>query len=539
MAQESSLPYNVSSVADHRDAGFDCLVVVGDDPNALGDSLQDLAPAVAAYSRADATATKGGSTFLLPSGPHGRLVFANAGQLNRDYDDLRQVYDAAGAGIARALAAGAKRPLLTVGRLGTLPTGREPWTAPEVIDRAALLGAMQTLYTPLELRELPGASPKVERLGFRPAAGTSASPDEAESRLRLAVALEAGRTMARDIGGSDPERMTARRAAEFISQALGASGAGAPVEVEVEERVDPAKYPLMAAVDRAASGVPRHAGCVVHLRYRGSGECPEPLFLVGKGITYDTGGADVKAGGHMAGMHRDKCGAAALAGLFRCLQLLRPPRVEVNASLAFVRNSIGSNSYVADEIITSRAGVRVRVGNTDAEGRMVMADLLCLQRERALALPDPSAASLFTVATLTGHVIRAYGVAYTAALDNGPARRKGTSAGLQTAGDLVADPFEISTIRREDYKMVDGRTDAEDILQCNNEPSSATPRGHQFPAAFLIRASGLDKHGLDSDKPIAYTHVDVAGSAGDYPDPTTGAPLLALAARYVLPALSQ
>ncbi len=74
------------------------------------------------------------------------------------------------------------------------------------------------------------------------------------------------------------------------------------------------------------------------------------------------------------------------------------------------RNSVGEESYVADELITSRAKRIVRVGNTDAEGRMVMADPLCEAKEIALNSVNPF---LFTIATLTGHVIRAYGTAYT------------------------------------------------------------------------------------------------------------------------------
>ena len=85
-----------------------------------------------------------------------------------------------------------------------------------------------------------------------------------------------------------------------------------------------------------------------------------------------------------------------------------------------VRNSVGANCYVADEIITSRAGVRIRVGNTDAEGRMAMVDVLCrfdkirheskckgkyvLCRAKELALADPDP-QLFTMATLTGHAV--------------------------------------------------------------------------------------------------------------------------------------
>lgn len=61
------------------------------------------------------------------------------------------------------------------------------------------------------------------------------------------------------------------------------------------------------------------------------------------------------------------------------------------------------------------------------------------------------------------------------------------------AGDVLGDVFEVSRIRREDYEFHKGKSEYEDILQCNNLPSSATPRGHQTPAAFLIMASGLDK----------------------------------------------
>lgn len=62
-----------------------------------------------------------------------------------------------------------------------------------------------------------------------------------------------------------------------------------------------------------------------------------------------------------------------------------------------------------------------------------------------------------------------------------------------TAGEVLGDMFEVSTIRREDYEFHKGKSEYEEILQSNNLPSSATPRGHQTPAAFLIMASGLDK----------------------------------------------
>ena len=99
--------------------------------------------------------------------------------------------------------------------------------------------------------------------------------------------------------------------------------------------------------------------------------------------------------------------------------------------MAMVRNSIGAECYVADEIIESRAGTRVRVFNTDAEGRMIMADPLCFMKERALTAVNPR---LFTIATLTGHVGRCYGDGYSAIMDNGPARKAGIHRRLSENG---------------------------------------------------------------------------------------------------------
>lgn len=100
----------------------------------------------------------------------------------------------------------------------------------------------------------------------------------------------------------------------------------------------------------------------MHLTYEGASPADTTLFLIGKGITYDTVGMDVKAGGVMAGMHRDKSRAAAVAGCFRIFSLLKPKGLSVHGAMALVRNSIGSNGYVADMIITSCAGRLVYVG---------------------------------------------------------------------------------------------------------------------------------------------------------------------------------
>uniref|UniRef100_A0A4W6C8E0 Zgc:152830 n=1 Tax=Lates calcarifer TaxID=8187 RepID=A0A4W6C8E0_LATCA len=433
--------------------------------------------------------------------PGNRLVFASTGPVNRDYDDARRFSDAAVNGIKRALKAGMQRPLLVC----------PPHKDYKNNTLVAALGALHALYMPLEVREgkVKSSDYKVCVLGL-----WAAHEAQGKRLVELAEALESGRLACRDIGGSDPERMAAPRVAEYVLDLFKDS----PVQVEVlsDLKVLEKEYPCLAAVNRCASSVPRHQARVIKLQYCGEGPIQKTLMLVGKGITYDTGGADIKAGGVMAGMHRDKCGAAAVAGFFQTLAKLKPKHLKVVGSMAMVRNSVGADCYVADELVVSRAGRRVRVGNTDAEGRMVMVDLLCEMKEKAVCETSPQ---LFTIATLTGHAIRAMGPNYSV-----------SAVHTQVLGDL----FEVSSIRREDYEFHKGKSEYEDILQCNNLPSSATPRGHQTPAAFLIMASGLDKHGVDSNAPLPYSHIDIAGSSGPFPGVPTGAPIVAMATNYIL-----
>jgi len=321
------------------------------------------------------------------------------------------------------------------------------------------------------------------------------------------------------------------RMAELCEQAF----TGVDVQVTIQDDVTAIQrdYPLMASVARASIPVPRHHPRVIRLEFEGEGPIQETLFFAGKGVSYDTGGADLKAGGHMAGMSRDKGGAAAVAGFLLTVGLLKPKGLRVVAEIGAVRNSIGAESFVTDEIITAHSGTRVRIGNTDAEGRLVMADLLSHLREEALEAVNPR---LFTLATLTGHAGRAVGT-YSIAMDNGPARSAGIAESLFKEGDLWGDCFALSRLRREDFEIVAPRTRADDVLSCNNLPSSGTPRGHQFPMAFLISAAGLTGHGRNAEKPLAYTHLDIGGSGvenGDWQHGApTAAPIVALAGRWL------
>ena len=496
--------------------GYDAVVLVGHDPaavdvEALREPLRDLAAA-------DATANRAVNLVAAARVAGGRLVVAPTGPLSRDYDDVRRYGEAANKGMVRARDAGARAVLLLVQAPppGGLYTNAGP---------VAALGAAGALWQPLEAREALGedAVEPVHKLGVA-VLGSAFGPAAA----KWAEAVDAGLRLTRDLAGTEPERMAPLRFAEHVRKACR----GTDVEVSVER--DPKKlsrgYPLLMAVARASMAVARHRPCVVRLEYRPKGRVTRTLLLAGKGVTYDTGGADLKVGGVMAGMSRDKGGAAAVAGLVLAAAKLALPRVRLVAELGMVRNSVGADAYVADEIVTSHAGCRVRVGNTDAEGRMVLADLLSHLRVAAGRAVAPE---LFSVATLTGHAARAVGP-YSIALDNGPAHALHTAGSLMAAGDLLGDPFEVSRLRREDYDFVQPRSRADDVLQCNNAPSSATPRGHQFPAAFLCLASGLDRHGNDAKTPLPFTHVDIGGSGCDGGDwqhgRPSGRPLVAMLA---------
>ncbi len=493
-----------------RADGFDALVAVAPAPrfsekNLLGERFSG---ALEALIQADAQLARGKAQPAVvpaPEAPGGRLVVVPMAALRDDTDDVRSVLEAAAAGVGRAVDAGSKKPLLWI----NVPEHERFAYARDV----AALGALASQWAPLEAREAGKAPRPADAIGV-----IDLLPD----RGAYLSAVEAGRALSRDIAGTEPERMAPLRIAELCEQAFASCGVSVTIDKNLAEH-----YPLAAAVARASMNVPRHHPCVAALEYIPAGPVKSTVVLVGKGVTYDTGGADLKTDGAMAGMSRDKGGAAAVAGLLRTLSILKPPNVRVIGLLGLVRNSIGEEAYVSDEIIPSRAGVRVRIGNTDAEGRLLLADLLAHAKEMVQGAPSPS---IFSIATLTGHVYRAYGP-YTGAIGNGPARIAGVLERLDTLGELWGEPVELSRPRREDYAFVAARSCAEDVISSNRLASVSTPRGHQFPFAFLDIASGLRR------SPIPFVHLDIGGAAYDPPDWQNGRPTavpIATLADYIM-----
>ena len=482
-----------------------------------------LTEAIKKYKSIDQTfngESKTPTLLSIPETPGNRVIISFTGSLDRHVDDVRKFAEAGSRALSRAVKAGSNKPLMVI-------------STKVIKDKyiysfeSTLLGALSSIWQPLEGREFrPNLSP-LKKLSVV----TEATKKGETISLDFCRAIEMGKFFARDITGTEPERMSPERMVEICREEF--KGTAVKVSVESDFKQIDKNYPLVGAVARASQHVTRHQPRIIRLEYTPPGVIEETLYFVGKGLTYDTGGADLKVGGHMAGMSRDKGGAGAVAGILRTAAELKPKNTKIIGIIGAVRNSIGSDAFVTDEIITSRAGVRVRIGNTDAEGRLVLVELLAKAKEEALTAKNPV---LFTIATLTGHSYRAYGP-YPIAIENGVAAKMKLVKEMEKTGELWGEPFEHSIVRREDYAFIQPRSSAEDVVSCNSEPSTMTARGHQFPMAFLDVTSGLDKHDLGSENELPYIHIDIGGAAvegGDWQfGRPTGSPILNLYKTFV------
>ena len=189
------------------------------------------------------------------------------------------------------------------------------------------------------------------------------------------------------------------RSASATDRALGPSwirdltaGCGVSVKTWDERALAREGFGGLLAVGAGSATPPR----LVELTYAPRGADPRPIVLVGKGITFDTGGLNVKGAAGMLTMKTDMSGAAIVLAVLTACRALGIKR-RVVGLLPLAENAIGASSYRPSDVITHFGGTTVEVGNTDAEGRLVLADALAY----AAARLDPVA--LVDIATLTGH----------------------------------------------------------------------------------------------------------------------------------------
>ena len=223
---------------------------------------------------------------------------------------------------------------------------------------------------------------------YRKAEGAKArlvAPDGVDAARLLAMAE--AEFLTRDLINT-PANDMGPEALEAAARAMAAKH-GFAVKVITGDDLLAQNFPLIHAVGRAAAQAPR----LIELTRGDSG--PQ-LVLVGKGVCFDTGGLDIKPPASMGLMKKDMGGAATVLGLAQMLAATGAAEgIRLRVLIPAVENSISANAYRPGDILTSRKGLTVEINNTDAEGRLVLADALALAAEDK---PD----WLISMATLTG-----------------------------------------------------------------------------------------------------------------------------------------
>ena len=218
-----------------------------------------------------------------------------------------------------------------------------------------------------------------------------------EEHAAVAKATCAAVYLTRDLINTPANDMTPRHledAARSVATRFGAKSFRAVVG---DDLLNGERCPLIHAVGRAAATPPR----LIDFSWEPSKPCTRAdgrryrVVLVGKGITFDTGGLNLKPGASMVPMKKDMGGAANILGLASMIMASDNPNVELRVMISAAENSVSSDSFRPSDIIESRKGITVEIGNTDAEGRLVLADALAIAAEGE---PD----LVVDMATLTG-----------------------------------------------------------------------------------------------------------------------------------------
>lgn len=237
-------------------------------------------------------------------------------------------------------------------------------------------------------------------------------------------------------------------------------------------------------------GASEHKPCLIRLEYKPENayEGEPAVVLIGKTITYDTGGYSLKSKTGMPGMKVDKSGGCAVLGMMHAVARQIKPRYPVVALLPTAENSVAGNAYRPDDVITYRNGLTVEVTNTDAEGRLVLADALCW------AVDKENPAFIFDIATLTGGVVTALGKACAGYFSNSDM----LSADLEEAARVSSEKVWRLPILQEHRDLL--KSKVADIINSNLNGQAHAPQG----AAFL-------SHFVPDKTP--WIHLDVAGTS--------------------------
>ena len=439
--------------------GPDGPVVLGDGPEHLAEQLQSIGGSGAAEELRRLPVAHGAARSIATIGV-GRGEFTPA--------TLREL-----AGAVTRQLRGVERIVLGL-----------PWSTPEeaaAIAEGAAIGAYRfdayrsssdAASTPVAEIALPGATEQVVR---------------AANIVAEAVGL------VRDLVNTPPNDLTPAALAERAVAAVAAAAAeGVPITAEVldEAGLEAGGYGGLLAVGRGSRRPPR----LVRIDYRP--EAATHLAYVGKGITFDTGGLSLKPPSGMVGMKYDMTGAATvLAATVAAARL--GVATSLTAFLCIAENMPDGDATRPNDVITIKGGTTVEVLNTDAEGRLVLADGLVA----ASALqPD----GIVDVATLTGAARNAFGFRTTVAMGD-PDLTSRMQAAAEAAGEGL-QALAIGPEWRPELKS--------DVADLANVKTGSAIGGMFIAGAFLETFVGTRSDEEDAPR-IPWTHLDIAGPANN------------------------
>jgi leucyl aminopeptidase len=301
-----------------------------------------------------------------------------------------------------------------------------------------------------------------------------------DATLMRAVDIAAGVKLTRELGNLPPNICTP---AFLADQAREWAVRHAGTEVEILEREQMAELGMgsLLAVAQGSANLPK----MIVMRYSGAGD-DKPYVFVGKGVTFDTGGVNIKPSAGLEEMKFDMCGAASVLGLMETMARIKP-KLNIVGIAPAVENMCDGNSYRPSDVVKTMAGHMVEVLNTDAEGRLILCDALTYaQRYKPAVLID--------IATLTGACVVALGAIATGLMS----KHDDLAAELLAAGDQVHDRAWRLPLW-EDYQS-QLETGFADFANLGSKGAGAITAG-----CFLARFTEGQR----------WAHLDIAGTAWD------------------------
>lgn len=282
------------------------------------------------------------------------------------------------------------------------------------------------------------------------------------------------------LGDRPGNRMTPSILAEETVRA--AKGTKLKVNVWDRARIKQEKMGSFLSVANGSSQEPKF----ILMEYNGAAASKRPICLVGKGLTFDSGGVSLKPGAGMEEMKYDMCGGAAVIGAMLAIAKLK---LKVNA-IAFVpatENMVGPAATKPGDIVIARNGKTIEINNTDAEGRLILADALVYACEQKPAL-------ILDAATLTGAIVVALGNIHTGFFT----RNDKLAARINSAGEAGGEALWRMPLT--DFHVKDIRGTYADLSNISSSKGAGSATAAGFLEQFV-------------DKDIPWAHFDVAGTA--------------------------